>query len=89
VQTFVRIAAVDPVGNRLAIFRSFATAVSGHAQHQRLLAVDKKHVRITDLQGLTRAFEMCVQYVAGPGRTSAAHLPLSDETTKPGCWVFA
>jgi hypothetical protein len=125
VQTFVRIAAVDPVG-RLAIFRSFATAVSGHAaaahhlfahrraasfveqalnafsrrtcslsgcggrgwrggsrsmrheplllpgqrrapvafssfQHQRLLAVDKKHVRITDLQGLTRAFEMRVQ----------------------------
>jgi CRP/FNR family transcriptional regulator len=30
-------------------------------QHQRMLAVDKKHVRITDLDGLTRAFEMRVQ----------------------------
>lgn len=30
-------------------------------QHQRLLAVDKKHVRITDLDGLTRAFETRVQ----------------------------
>ena len=30
-------------------------------QQQRLLAVDKKHVQITDLEGLTRAFEMRVQ----------------------------
>jgi CRP/FNR family transcriptional regulator, anaerobic regulatory protein len=30
-------------------------------QHQRLLEVDKKHVRITDLDGLTRTFEMRVQ----------------------------
>ncbi len=30
-------------------------------QHQRLLEVDKKHVRIIDLDGLTRAFEMRVQ----------------------------
>jgi CRP/FNR family transcriptional regulator len=30
-------------------------------QHQRLLEVDKKHVRIVDLDGLTRAFETRVQ----------------------------
>ena len=30
-------------------------------QSQRLLEVDKKHIRITDLEGLTRAFEMRVQ----------------------------
>ena len=30
-------------------------------QQQRLLEVDKKHVRIVDLDGLTRAFEMRVQ----------------------------
>lgn len=30
-------------------------------QHQRLLEVDKKHVRISDLDGLTRAFETRVQ----------------------------
>lgn len=30
-------------------------------QQQRLLAVDKKHVRILDLEGLTRAFETRVQ----------------------------
>lgn len=30
-------------------------------QHQRLLEVDKKHVRIVDLEGLARAFEMRVQ----------------------------
>lgn len=30
-------------------------------QQQRLLDVDKKHVRITDLEGLTRAFEQRVQ----------------------------
>lgn len=30
-------------------------------QHQRLLDVDKKHVRILDLDGLTRAFETRVQ----------------------------
>lgn len=30
-------------------------------QHQRLLDVDKKHVRIVDLDGLTRAFETRVQ----------------------------
>jgi CRP/FNR family transcriptional regulator len=30
-------------------------------QQQRLLEVDKKHVRIVDLEGLTRAFELRVQ----------------------------
>jgi CRP/FNR family transcriptional regulator len=30
-------------------------------QHQRLLAVDKKHVRIVDFEGLQRAFDMRVQ----------------------------
>jgi CRP/FNR family transcriptional regulator, anaerobic regulatory protein len=30
-------------------------------QHQRLLAVDKKHVRIVDLEGLQQAFDMRVQ----------------------------
>ena len=30
-------------------------------QQQRLLEVDKKHIRILDLEGLTRAFEMRVQ----------------------------
>jgi CRP/FNR family transcriptional regulator len=30
-------------------------------QQQRLLEVDKKHVRIVDLDGLTQAFEMRVQ----------------------------
>lgn len=30
-------------------------------QHQGLLEVDKKHVRIVDLEGLTRAFETSVQ----------------------------
>jgi len=30
-------------------------------QHQRLLEVDKKHIRIVDLEGLTRAFETRVQ----------------------------
>ena len=31
------------------------------AQQQGLLAVDKKHVRITDVEGLTRAFDARVQ----------------------------
>ncbi len=30
-------------------------------QQQGLLEVDKRHVRILDLEGLTRAFEMRVQ----------------------------
>jgi CRP/FNR family transcriptional regulator, anaerobic regulatory protein len=30
-------------------------------QAQRLLEVDKKHIRITDLDGLARAFEIRVQ----------------------------
>jgi CRP/FNR family transcriptional regulator len=32
-----------------------------HFQHERLLEVDKKYIRILDMDGLTRTFETRVQ----------------------------
>ncbi|HWI78887.1 MAG TPA: helix-turn-helix domain-containing protein [Ramlibacter sp.] len=49
------------IGSYLGMKLETVSRTFSSFQHQGLLAVDKKHVRITDLQGLTRAFEMCVQ----------------------------
>ena len=48
------------IGSYLGLKLETVSRTFSAFQQQRLLEVDKKHVRITDLDGLTRAFEMRV-----------------------------
>lgn len=48
------------IGSYLGMTLETVSRTFSAFQQQRLLAVDKRHIRITDLCGLTRAFEMRV-----------------------------
>ena len=48
------------IGSYLGLKLETVSRTFSAFQQQRLLEVDKKHVRILDLDGLTRAFEMRV-----------------------------
>ncbi len=49
------------IGSYLGMKLETVSRTFSGLQHQKLLEVDKKHVRLIDLEGLARAFEMRVQ----------------------------
>lgn len=49
------------IGSYLGMKLETVSRTFSHFQQQRMLEVDKKHIRILDLDGLTRAFETRVQ----------------------------
>ena len=49
------------IGSYLGMTLETVSRTFSGFQHQQLLQVDKKHVRILDLQGLRRAFEVNLQ----------------------------
>jgi CRP/FNR family transcriptional regulator len=49
------------IGSYLGMKLETVSRTFSQFQHQRLLEVDKKHIRILDIDGLTQSFETRVQ----------------------------